>query len=68
MVQTTTLKHRQGPWRLGTGHLERVQHRVRSHLDKGMPQALLFQVDTFAFSPPRVNQRFPSEPLVVPLG
>jgi hypothetical protein len=43
MGQTATLKHRPGAWGLNTGHLERVQHRVRAHLDKGVPQALLFQ-------------------------
>ena len=45
VVQPAAPEHRPGARRLDAGHLEGVQHRVRSHLDEGVPQVLLLQVD-----------------------
>ena len=45
MVQVTALEHRLGARRFEIGHLERVQDRVRAHLEEGMPEAYFLQVE-----------------------
>jgi hypothetical protein len=45
MVEPTTLEKRLLTRRLDAGHLERVQHRVRTHLDEGVANAFLLHIE-----------------------